>query len=115
MMTEAIFPSLLREDPRYFRRGQGGKWPRMGYAASRIFITRTDAGRPRFNFSELVGNSATVAISNAYYPDTRTAADNTEKLSIQLATDMFSNVLKEFWPDVKRKMFRNRKPAGPTQ
>jgi hypothetical protein len=109
MMTEAIFPSLLREDPRYFRRGEGGKWSRMGYAMSRIFITRTDAGRSRFNFSELVGNSATVAISNAYYPDTRTVSDNTQKLAVQLATDMFSNVLKEFWPDIKRKLARKQR------
>src|SRR5438876_4738915 len=108
MMTEAIFPSLLREDPRYFRRGEGGKWSRIGYAMSRILITRTDAGRPRFNFSELVGNSSAVAISNAYYPDTRTVSDNTQKLAIQLATDMFSNVLKEFWPDIKRKLVRKQ-------
>jgi len=109
MMTEAIFPSLLREDPRYFRRGEGGKWSRMGYAMSRIFVTRTDAGRSRLNFSELVGNSATVAISNAYYPDTRTVSDNTQKLAVQLATDMFSNVLKEFWPDIKRKLARKQR------
>jgi hypothetical protein len=108
MMTEAIFPSLLREDPRYFRRGQGDKWSRMRYAATRIFITRTDAGRSRFNFSEVAGNATTVAISNAYYPDTRTVADNVQKLSIQLATDMFSNVLKEFWPDIKRKLVRKQ-------
>src|SRR6266566_2417447 len=49
-------------------------------------------------------NSAAVAISNAYYPDTRTVSDNTQKLAVQLATDMFSNVLKEFWPDIKRKL-----------
>jgi hypothetical protein len=109
MMTEAIFPSLLREDPRYFRRGEGGKWSRMGYAMSRIFVTRTDAGRSRVNLSELVGNSATVAISNAYYPDTRTVSDNTQKLGVQLATDMFSNVLKEFWPDIKRKLVRKQR------
>ncbi len=109
MMTEAIFPSLLREDPRYFRRGEGGKWSRMGYAMSRILITRTDTGRSRLNFSELIGNSATVAISNAYYPDTRTVSDNTQKLAVQLATDMFSNVLKEFWPDIKRKLARKQR------
>src|SRR5262249_33771920 len=103
MMTEAIFPSLLREDPRYFRRGRGGELSRLEYAATRILVTRTDSGRSRLNFSELVGNSATTAISNAYYPDTRTVSDNVQKLGIQLATDAFSNVLKEFWPDIKRK------------
>ena len=48
------------------------------------------------------GNSIAVAISNAWYPDTRNVSDNAGKLAIQLATDAFSNVLKEFWPDVKR-------------
>jgi hypothetical protein len=55
-----------------------------------------------FNFAEVGGNSIAVAVSNAWYPDTRTVHDNAEKLCIQLATDAFSNVLKEFWPDVKR-------------
>ena len=45
-----------------------------------------------------------VAISNAYYPDTRTASDNVQKLLIACGTDAFSNVLKEFWPDVKKKL-----------
>jgi hypothetical protein len=112
MMTESIFPSLLHEDPRYFRRGTGGAWSRVGYALSRIFVTRTDAGKQRFNFSEVLGNSVGVAISNAYYPDTRTASDNMEKLGMQLATDAFSQVMKEFWPDVKRRLFHRHDPAA---
>ena len=44
MMTEGIFPSLLHEDPRYFRRGHGSVWSRTVYAASRVLITRTDSG-----------------------------------------------------------------------
>lgn len=87
----------------------------MKYALTRILITRTDSGRQRFNFSEVGGNSMAVAISNAWYPDTRTVSDNAEKLGIQLATDAFSNVLKEFWPDVKRYLQRRRHShvAGP--
>lgn len=117
MMTEGIVPSLLHEDPRYFRLGQGTKGARVKYALTRILVTRTDSGHKRFNFSEVAGNAAAVAISNAYYPDTRTALDNTEKLGIQLATDAFSNVLKEFWPDVKRWWLTKRhnvamQPAG---
>jgi hypothetical protein len=104
MMTEAIVPTLLHEDPRYFRRGTGGKWGRTAYALTRIFVTRTDAGLNRINTSELLGNSMAVAISNAYYPATRNAADNLEKLALQCGTDALSNMLKEFWPDVKRKL-----------
>lgn len=106
MMTEGIVPSLLHEDPRYFRLGVGTKKSRAVYALTRIFITRTDSGGSRFNTSEWGGNAAAAAISNAYYPDTRDVSDNVSKLLISCATDAFSNVLKEFWPDVKRRFFK---------
>ena len=111
MMTESIFPSLLHEDPRYFRRGTGTVKSRTWYALSRIFVTRTDAGGRRFNFSEVLGNATGVAVSNLYYSDTRTVGDNLERLTTQLATDAASQVLKEFWPDIKRKLFKPRKTA----
>ena len=104
LLTEGVFPSLLHEDPRYFRRGTGGKWSRAGYALTRILVTRTDTGTNRFNFSEIIGNSVAVGISNGYYVQDREALDNLQKLGLQLGTDALSNVIKEFWPDVKRKL-----------
>jgi hypothetical protein len=109
MMTEAIFPSFLHEDPRYFRRGTGSKWSRTFYAATRVFVTRTDAGNWRFNYSEVLGNATAVAISNSYYPDNRTVGANVEKLGQQIGIDAASQVLKEFWPDIKRKFFEHHK------
>ena len=106
MLTEGVFPSLLHEDPRYFRQGVGGKWHRTGYALTRILVTRADNGTKRFNYSEFLGNSIAVAVSNAYYPDDRTVGDNLQKLGLQLGTDAISNVMKEFWPDVKHRFFR---------
>jgi len=106
LMTEGIVPVLLKQDPRYFRVGSGGGsgWHRTRYALTRVFVGRNDKGDWTFNYPEWVGNSAAVAISNLYYPaDTRNARDNTQKLAIQVATDAFSNILKEFWPDWKRK------------
>jgi len=108
MMTEAIFPSLLHEDPRYFRRATGSKLSRTGYALSRIFVTRTDAGGTRFNYSEVLGNATGVAISNLYYPDSRNAADSISRLGQQLATDAVSQVLKEFWPDIKQRLVKHK-------
>ena len=70
-----------------------------------VFVTRTDAGGRRFNYSEVLGNATAVAISNSYYPDNRTAGANAAKLGEQIATDAVSQVLKEFWPDIKRKLF----------
>ncbi len=111
LMTEAIFPSLLHEDPRYFRIGSSGgsKWHRTGYAITRVFVVRTDKGGSTFNFSEWLGNGTAVALSNLYYPgDTRNVADNVKKLGIAVSTDALSQVLKEFWPDIKRKLSKKK-------
>lgn len=106
-LTEGFLPVLLHEDPRYFRRGntRGGVWSRTGYAASRIFVTKTDSGHTTFNFSEVVGNGIAAGIGNAYYPGERGWSDNVSRLATALATDAISQVLKEFWPDIKQKYF----------
>jgi hypothetical protein len=104
MLSEGAMPILFHEDPRYFRKGQGNFWNRVGYATSRVFVTRTDLGGTQFNYSEAVGNSIAVGISDAYYPGSRNFGSNIEKFTLQLATDAISNVLKEFWPDVKHKL-----------
>jgi hypothetical protein len=106
LMTEGIFPTLLHQDPRYFRRREGTGRSRLGYAISRLFITRTDSGKRQFNFSEVVGGATSLAISNAYYPDGRSVGNNMERYTVQLGFDAASNVLKEFWPDLKRKLPR---------
>jgi hypothetical protein len=112
-MTEAIYPSLLHQDPRYFRRGTGGGWSRLGYAMGQIFWTHSDNGaRGQFNFSEVLGNSTSVAISNAYYPDNRTAGEAAARLGSQLGVDMAANVLKEFWPEIERKVLRHKSDAA---
>jgi hypothetical protein len=110
-MTEGIFPTLLHQDPRYFRKGTGGGRARLGYAMGQIFWTHTDSGKGQFNYSEVVGNSVAVAISNSYYQSNRDVSDNISKLGIQLGVDMASNVLKEFFPDITRK-FSHKHPAA---
>src|SRR5262249_30503383 len=44
-MTEAVFPTLFHQDPRYFRRGTGSTWSRLGNAAKQVLWTRADSGR----------------------------------------------------------------------
>jgi hypothetical protein len=101
-VTEAMMPSWLHEDPRYFRLGTGPFWHRFFYAATRIVVTKGDNGRNRLFVSELAGNAAVVAITTSYYPADRTASEAFERYSQQLGNDAISNVLTEFWPDVKR-------------
>jgi hypothetical protein len=99
--TEAIFPSITHEDPRYYTLGHGGKLWRTSYAISRLVVTKTDSGHSTFNFSEILGNGAGAAISNFYYPESeRTWIKTRQKWTTQIAFDGVFNVVKEFWPDI---------------
>ncbi len=113
-LTGAVFPVLLKEDPRYFRLGKGGFFRRLFYAGSRIPVTRTDRGANRFNFSEFVGNAAAATLSNVYVPRAdRTTTYSAETFGLFLASDALTNVLKEFWPNVRHKLFHGP-PAEPS-
>ena len=117
----AIFTSMLHQDPRYFQNGQGSFGHRTGYAVSRIFVTRTDSKTNQFNYSEIVGSALASAISTySYHPHPGyhpmlgvevpyVASDRTVKntLSVwgsQVGYDTITLVIKEFWPDIRRKI-----------
>lgn len=107
MMVGAVFPSILRTDPRYFQMGKGPFFRRFTYAISRIFITRKDSGGSTFNFSEPVGNGVAIGISNLYYPAAdRSTSSNLTGWGVQMGIDAFGNELKEFWPDIHRRITR---------
>jgi hypothetical protein len=114
MLTEGILPIAFHEDPRYFRIGAGGGSVRhrTWYALTRILVTRTDTGGKTFNFAEIIGNGSGTLIGWSYYTDTRDAPDYFQAFGTALATDAISQVLKEFWPDIKHKYFHHDKPAG---
>jgi len=106
VMTEGIFPTILHQDPRYFTKSKGGFFKRTGYAVSREFITRNDDGRNHFNTSELLGNAVAAGISNLYYPAAdRSPGKTAGKWGQQISLDTAFNIMKEFWPDVRRKLF----------
>jgi hypothetical protein len=110
-MTGAILPSLLREDPRFYQSGRGSFWHRTGYAVSRIFVTRTDAGHERFNFSEIVGSALSAGISTySYHPhEDRNLPNAISVWGTQVGYDTLTIVVKEFWPNIRRKISRNPK------
>lgn len=109
MMSGAVFPARLRTDPRYFRMGEGTIRQRLGYSVTRIFVTRTDSGRRALNFSELGGNAVAAGISNLYFPSQDlTVSNNLSTWGTQIAIDCFGNELKEFWPDIHRKLSRHK-------
>ena len=104
-LTTAIFPIAFHQDPRYFRLGRGAGWHRFAYAVSRIVVTRSDAGTAQFNVSELGGAAAAAGIYNLYHPaDDRSVANAFESFGMQVGFDTGFIVIREFWPDMRRKL-----------
>ena len=110
-MTGAILPSLLRQDPRYFQLGKGSFFHRSVYSVSRILITRGDSGLSQFNASEVVGSALASAISTySYHPrEDRTVVNTVSVWGTQVGFDTLTLVVREFWPDIRRKMSKKQK------
>jgi hypothetical protein len=127
-MVGAVFPATFRQDPRFYYSGQGGFFRRTGYAVSRIFVTRGDSGHRQFNFSEVLGAATAASISTySYHPKStfvstpsnphlfisseRSLENAVDVYGTQLSLDTITLVIKEFWPDIHRKMSHKHKEA----
>ncbi len=136
-MVGAVFPSLFHQDPRFYQSGQGGFFHRTGYAVSRIFVTRTDSGHSQFNYSEIFGSALSATIStNTYHPrafittrfdpatnqliyvhnaSDRTLSNTATVWGTQLIYDTITIEIKEFWPDIHRKLSHKHEPEATPQ
>jgi hypothetical protein len=132
-MVGAVFPSILHQDPRFYYSGQGSFGRRTGYAVSRIFVTRSDSGKKQFNYSEIFGAATAAVISTYTYhpkstylstptnphlfvPSDRTVSNTISVWGTQVTLDTITLVVKEFWPDIHRKMSHkhrsDQRPVG---
>jgi hypothetical protein len=106
-MVGAILPSLLHQDPRFYQSGKGTFFHRFGYAALRVVFTRTDSGKTQFNYSEVAGGAVAAAIANTYHsPQDRNALNSLNTWWEQVAGDVLAFEVKEFWPDIRRKLHK---------
>jgi hypothetical protein len=107
--TEAIVPTLTHEDPRYYTLGHGGFFRRAGYALSRVVLTKTDSGATTLNISEIAGNGMEAGLANLYYPPQERSLHNTAvNWASQLEAASLNNLVREFWPDIRRKFLRQK-------
>jgi hypothetical protein len=114
-MTDAILPSILHQDPRYYRLGEGSFSRRTRYALTRILRTRTDSGAMAWNYSEVGGTVIAAGIGAAYYPEQQRNAGNVfGRFGLQIATDAGFNLLKEFWPEISNKFLKRRPAVAPS-
>ncbi len=96
-LTHAVFPSLLHQDPRYYYQGYGTVKSRLVHAVTSAFITRSDSGRTEPNYSYLLGDLSSAALSNLYYPQANRGANLVfTNAAIGLAGRVAGNILREF-------------------
>ena len=114
MMSRAILPSLLHQDPRYFYQGSGSVRSRIAHALTSAIICRGDNGRLQPNYSQVFGSLAATGISNLYRaPGDRTASLTIRNGLMMTAATAAENLMREF---VSRKLtpnvpgFANGKP-----
>ena len=96
----AVLPSLLHQDPRYFRLGHGSAKRRLWYAVLSTVRCKNDDGKWAPSYSNIGGNLIGGAISNVYYP----ASDRGVGLTLErgftvTAEGAIGAVAFEFYPD----------------
>jgi hypothetical protein len=105
-MVGGLFPVVFHQDPRFYTLGHGSFGHRALYAASRVIITRSDAGNPMPNFSEIIGAGAAASVSSLYYPTHyRTWTKVGQKWLTSSVIDGANFTFKEFWPSINHKLF----------
>jgi hypothetical protein len=101
-----LIPTLLRQDPRYFRAPALPFLKRVLYSMSRVVITRADDGSQTFNYSRVAGGAASQAIADIYVPGQKQGLEPIgNRVLFDMGTDAGFNLLHEFWPDVRHKLF----------
>jgi hypothetical protein len=99
--------ALLHQDPRYFRSGDTGIWRRAKYAIERTVVTRSDSGRQTVAIWNITSHYGAQFISNTWRPDRVTPVPDTlARGSVSMGYDAASNLFKEFWPDIRQRIFR---------
>ena len=105
-----LYPSLRKQDPRYYPSTSGSFMGRATDAASRIFITRNDWGKRRLNTSYFLGVLTSVAIHTAYRPYwARSTSATFNNFGSTIGSDAGINLLREFGPGI-RQMAKGRAP-----
>ncbi|HEX3472741.1 MAG TPA: hypothetical protein VHT28_16280 [Silvibacterium sp.] len=104
----AVLPSILHEDPRFFRKGTGSFASRSLWAAASTVWCRRDNGSWGPNYSNVSGNLIGAAISNLYYPASeRTVSETINRGLTVTAEGAFGSLFIEFWPDIAHHYMKN--------
>ena len=101
--------AMDHEDPRFYHSNETGFWRRFRSAALQTVVVRTDSGRRIPALSRFAGAYGAAFIANEWYPPNRSTPGHALKMgSIAMSTTTGWNVFREFWPDIKQRLFNRR-------
>jgi hypothetical protein len=114
IIGNGILPSILHQDPRYFRLGHGTITHRLLYSlATNVVCKHDNTHRWEPNYSNVGGNLISGAISNLYYPSGESGIGQTFTNGfIVTAEGGIGSIFDEFWPDVSRKLLHRDPTHG---
>jgi hypothetical protein len=107
IIGNGILPSILHQDPRYFRLGHGSVKRRLLYAlATNVICKHDNTHKWEPSYSNIGGNIISGAISNLYYPATNSGIGQTFTNGLTVTAEGgLGSVFQEFWPDISRRFF----------
>jgi len=105
MLGTFAIASMLHEDPRYFVQNDPSFRKSVRYALTRVAVTRMDNGNDGVNWAGLLAPLGASAVMNTYVPaDSQGVGDTFSRWGIALAIQAGTNVLKEYWPRINKKL-----------
>jgi hypothetical protein len=100
-----VIASVMHTDPRYFVTLHGGAGRRIGYALSRIVVSRQDSGKAGVNWPGILGPLVAETLANSYLPvKEQTGARTLQRYGIRIGLNTASNALREYWPTIFRSL-----------
>ena len=104
-LKDFAYPTVFSEDPRYYRLGRGSRRKRLLHAAAHSLVAFRDNGKYMFNGTEWLGTISAVALTSAYHPsDDHTFGSIMKQTGSSVSGDVGFDILREFWPEVARKL-----------
>jgi hypothetical protein len=112
-LIESGVQKLHKEDPRYFRGGQGNFFSRTWHVIENTVVVHSTGGRRVVSLALPASAYGNWAIATRWSPDDLRGAGSiflwgTSNVGMKMA----GNFAREFWPDVKA-AFKRRPPASP--
>jgi hypothetical protein len=98
-----LYSSIFHQDPHYHREPDAHVGKRFIHALSYVLITRSDSGKPMFNFAEFLGTASSSLVEGGLHPEwERGPGAGAGRIFISIGSDASWNLMTEFLPDVAR-------------